>query len=323
MENLQKAWLESITLLVLVLSVSWVHAQSDTANKIVRGVYTKEEKEILEDWEKRAGSAIGWHKMSHEFVASKDSIQDMGLAMDLWNSLWHDDNYAKNTGWGAIIAPPMYLERLKQGTGVSPTIPRSQGYTGHYYLDEDWEFYQVVRPNNSFRVWSNKPQLVDVTSLDGKGPRTFTNLLQDLDIINQRDELVNKFKLYLEFFVLPEPPEVKNKIKEEYRYTKEELEEIDHIANKEEVRGANIRYWEDVNTGDDIGKVILGPTTLYDQLNVVSEKRIEWPHSTAGSRFLSCHDIVELLNCRCRIINNRQRLQVPVIRLPGDFQIPE
>ena len=266
MESAQKAWSELIILLVFVFSISWVQAQSHPAKTIVRGVYTKEEKAILEDWEKRADSAIGWHKMSREFVASKDSIQDMGLAVDFWNPLWHDDNYARNTRWGTIIAPPMYLERVKQGTGVSPTIPRSHGYTGHYYLGEDWEFYQAVQPNDSFRVWSNKSQLVDVTSPDGNGPRTFTNLLQDLDIINQRDELVNKFKLYLEFFVLPEPPEVKNKIKEEYRYTKEELEEIDRIANKEEVRGANIRYWEHVNTGDDIGKVILGPTTLYDQL---------------------------------------------------------
>jgi acyl dehydratase len=232
---------------------------------VAHGVYSEEVKTALDKWEKRADKAVGWFKMPHEFVASEDSIRDLGLAIDCWNPLWHDGSYAGNTRWGGIIAPPMYLERLKQGTETGLIMPLSLGTTRHLYLGEDWEFFQPVRPNDSFRVWRNRPQLVDVTSPDSK-EQHFRVVQQDLDFINQKDELVNKFKLHVEIFVLPEGSEAAVEPIVDYQYAREELEIIDGIANEEKVRGADILYWEDVNVGDELGKVILGPTTLWDQL---------------------------------------------------------
>lgn len=240
----------------------------------IRGVYPEDLKQVLDKWEKRADKAVGWFKLPQEFVASADSIRDLGLAIDCWNPLWHDEDYAGNTRWGGIIAPPMYLERLKAGTATGLMMPPGLGPTRHFYLGEDWEFFQPVRVNDAFRVWRNRPQLVDVTGPDAKEPH-FRIVMQDLDFINQRDELVNKFKLQLEIFALSEAAEAAVEPEPEYKYTKEELDIIDGIANEEKVRGADILYWEDVNVGDDVGKVTLGPTTLWDQLILFAARHEE------------------------------------------------
>jgi hypothetical protein len=60
-----------------------------------------------------------------------------------------------------------------------------------------------------------------------------------------------------------------------------------------------------------------------EQLNVVSGKRIKCSYPATGCGLLSCSDIVELLDCRRRVVHNGQRIQVSVVRLPGDFPVAE
>jgi hypothetical protein len=50
-------------------------------------------------------------------------------------------------------------------------------------------------------------------------------------------------------------------IKPEYAYTKEENNYIDQIRAKEEIRGAKIRWWDDVKVGDELQPVTNGPFT--------------------------------------------------------------
>jgi hypothetical protein len=49
-----------------------------------------------------------------------------------------------------------------------------------------------------------------------------------------------------------------------YGFTKEEILHLDRLARQEEVRGANVRYWEDVNVGDMTKPVVIGPTNIAD-----------------------------------------------------------
>ena len=42
-------------------------------------------------------------------------------------------------------------------------------------------------------------------------------------------------------------------------YSEKELEEIYAAQDREEIRGANPRYWEDVAVGDDLTPVVRGP----------------------------------------------------------------
>ena len=230
----------------------------------VRGVYTEEEKKMLEGFEEMAEGLSGWRKPLNIPVATRESIERFALAVDPWNPLWRDASYASSTRWGGIIAPPGYLDADAQIT-YYPDIPPSLGYTGGQWLGEDWEIFKQVRENDSFKVWCRRPKLVDITSPDGNGPRAFQFHAHDNDIINQDGEIIAKFKLYLDVTIEPEaPPEMPPVT--DYRYTEGELAYIDRVFKEEEIRGAQIRWWEDVGKGEMLKPVVMGPTTLWDQI---------------------------------------------------------
>jgi acyl dehydratase len=193
------------------------------------------------------------------------------MAVDYWNPLWRDEDYAKNTRWGGITAPPMYLDADAQIT-YEPEIPPSLGRPGGQWLGEDWEFFRPVHVDDSFRCWCRRPQLVDITSLDGKGPRAFQFLAHDVDILNQRDEIISKTKLYLDIVIMSGPPP-EEEPQPVYRYTKEELAFIDRVFSEEEIRGGKIRWWEDVNVGEELRPAVMGPTTIWDQLIYVAGRQ--------------------------------------------------
>jgi acyl dehydratase len=184
---------------------------------------------------------------------------------DGWNPLWSNDNYARHTRWGGIIAPPVYSDVLMY-SGAALEAPPGAGFPELLYIGQDWDFFRPIRPGDAFRVFRRRPKLEDVTNLDGQGPRIFKFLAQDADLINQRDELVSISKTYYQCTLRAEP--VNNyPAMPAYSYTREELEYIDRMIDREEIRGANIRYWEDVTIGDETCPVAMGPTTVWDQVN--------------------------------------------------------
>jgi acyl dehydratase len=236
----------------------------------IRGVYSKEEKKMLANFENKVESMHGWNRSMRIRVASEESIKNFAGAVDCWNPLWNDKSYAATTRWGDIIAPPLYqycMLALLMGS-LQPEPPPGAGYLDHWYIGEDWEFFKPIHINDSFRIWRRAPILADVTNPDGKGFRKFSYLKENQDLINHKDELVSTHKLYTEYTLLPEPP-VPQEVKplDDYVYTQEELEYIERIEKSEKIRGADIRYWEDVKIGDETSPVITGPTTVWDMIS--------------------------------------------------------
>ena len=88
----------------------------------VRGVYSEDEKKFLEKFEGTADKMSGWRRPLRIQVATKESITAFAMAVDYWNPLWRDEDYAKHTRWGGITAPPMYLDADAQITW-EPEIP--------------------------------------------------------------------------------------------------------------------------------------------------------------------------------------------------------
>lgn len=236
-----------------------------------RGEYNKAQQKMLDDANQRAAKMEGWVKSPNRMVATEEAMRSYVNALDYWNPLWRDDNYARSTRWGGIIAFPGFQERFAGGSlppnlGATPEC----GYPGFSGggLEDQWEYFKPIRPGDTFRVWFNRPKIEDITSLDRKGPLTFRVTLSDNTHINQNNELVSTFKRLttLAFYdkpqkVVPSEPETR------YRYTKEELAYIEKMTLSEEIRGANVRYWEDVKTGDETKPIVLGPTTVWDTVS--------------------------------------------------------
>ena len=235
----------------------------------VRGVYTKVEQEMLEKAYQSPFMKAGWAKLRTKAVATEESVRSFAMAIDPWNPLWSNESYCANTRWGGIIAAPMYVARF-MGGGLNLAAPPEVGYHGGNYIGEDWEFFHPVRPGDTFRMWHRPSVLEDITPLDGKGYRTFRLIPQDYDYINQKDELVCRYKVLLDDVYQPDPLNRTVMAESRYKYTEAELDFIDQISNQEEIRGSEVRYWEDVNVGEAIKLIAASPTSISDIANFVT-----------------------------------------------------
>lgn len=244
----------------------------------VRGVYNEAEKNMIKAWEEDWKVLVGWmgetrsadipYPIFHR-VATKDLIAHFAGAADYWNPLWSDENYARNTRWGGIIAPPFYYECISHSgprgyfLKVTPDVGvRSLGYVMTYR-----EFFQPVHLNDSFKVFIGAPKLEDITG-PGEQPDRRYKVSDSLTFENQRGEATSTFYRSGTTVILPPGTDhfVNDRLDftEEHVYSKEELDAVYALEDAEEIRGADIRYWEDVNVGDDLTKIVKGPLTPWD-----------------------------------------------------------
>lgn len=247
---------------------------------IVRGVYTAEEEKMLAAWRKLQEAEARWvgeeatsenpAPVSHR-VATKDLILNNAVGIGDRNPLFRDENYARNTRWGGIIAPPLFPYVICYGGPMAGfNVPKSLGSKDRGPFGPRWEFFKPIRVGDSFRVRSGIDSIEDKTSLDGAGPRSFL-VSNGKKFINQNDEVVCIQYLRELIVILPAGAKGADHAAPmpqlaEYRYTKEELEFIDRMYDEEEIRGAVTRYWEDVSPADELKPVAAGPVTIWDQI---------------------------------------------------------
>lgn len=219
--------------------------------------------------------------VTHRTV-TKELIFNWASNMGDHNPLYRDDNYARNTRWGSIIAPPLFpLFAICGYSGqatldVPPSIGEYDECTAWYRLI----FNKPIRPGDSFRVREAVGNTIeDMTRLDGKGQRAFL-IKRGRKYINQNDEVA--VFAYNKRSVQINPPGQKILQKpilpllhmHEYKYTREELDYIEHVWEESEIRGANPSYWEDVNVGDELKPVAFGPITIVEAMGSVSYNSI-------------------------------------------------
>jgi acyl dehydratase len=278
------------------------------------GVYSKEEQKMLEQWNE-VEQEVGWigedpipGKMTYPVVfrvATKDAISDWANGTQNHNPLYRDEKYAVQTRWGSIIASPFFQQNIApQGTVCYRVIPPEIGiaktmdpgapqydYTVMWTVFPHWEFFKPIRPGDSFRVWCGPNIHEDKTNPNGKGPRIF-QLHDQVKYFNQKNELVTIRHKKIQFYIISkkeqkiELPLIKpDPILEKYKYTKEEIDYIDSVRDNEIMRGAKIRWWEDVKVGEDLQPVANGPSTVWEQvmhlaylihLNSIRKPRSVW-----------------------------------------------
>ena len=245
---------------------------------VVRGIYSKAEEEMLAEWHDRLRKLAGWlgetpsvqnpYPVFHR-VASRDLILHMAYAADCWNPLWSDEYYARNTRWGGIIAQPMFLNCISHGGTVDYflKVPPEVGVV-KVTVCHSYDFFKPIYIDDSFRVFIGRHKLEDITRSGETSHRKFKHNVE-VNYINQRDQLVGIFRradiaeIFLPGTVVL-PPDLK--FTQEYVYTPDQIAAIDRLSEEFEVRGSQIRYWEDVNEGDDLKGLVMGPVTPFDSI---------------------------------------------------------
>ena len=193
--------------------------------------------------------------------ATRDNIRHYAHGIGDDNPLWCDPDYAANTKYGGIIALPSFLfacDRIISGyVGGLPGVHAM-------WAAPNCSWHKPVRRNDEINTeaWL-KDLILHDTQFSGRAVQQIYHVDffdQDGDKLagadswcfrTDRDQAREAGTKYTE---LKEKP-VKT-------YTDDELAEIFAGYAEEEVRGSEIRYFEDVSIGDKLPTMVKGPMTV-------------------------------------------------------------
>ncbi|MBI4334425.1 MAG: MaoC family dehydratase N-terminal domain-containing protein [Chloroflexi bacterium] len=251
----------------------------------------------------RIGSPVPRGQQFNE-IATRDAIRHFAQGYGDVNPLWRDDAYAGKTRYGCIVAPPLFLYSCDP-LGIGPAGMGLPGAHGLWASDE-WEWFRPVRLND--RIVAEE-KLADLREVTGRFAERLFNQIgetiyrsSDGDIIARRLMTDRRFLRYPE----TEKGEKRDKYQDisRHKYSREDLEGIFADYDKEEIRGANPRCWEDVRVGDELAHVVKGPLVLTDL--------IAWYIGVGPAPFIRAHGI--------RLAYDRKH---PAGALPDGLGIPD
>lgn len=238
----------------------------------------------------RAKDLVGvYHAVSQreQFArATPDVMRNFARSYGDDNPLFVDEEYGPNSRWGGQIAPPMINIALTKDLLADP-VPREQrrpSFRGiHVFVSgttTDW--YRPVYDGDvlySFQGFEN----VEEKQSEFAGRSLIVTRIHVQ--FNQRAEVVQTQRVIT---IHTERHESKKRKKydaiEPASYTSEDIAAIDEIYAAEQVRGANTRYWEDVEVGEALGRMAKGPLTTTDMVVFHSGGYGFAPYTPSASR---------------------------------------
>jgi len=199
--------------------------------------------------------------------ATPDAIRNWAFGVGDDNPLYADDDYGRDTRWGSQIAHGTMVGHVKSpmlGDPVPEEIKkRTKGmFRGvHVFVSGGtWDWYRPLRPGDRIYSFSGE-ESAEVKESEFAG-RSYIQVRRDV-AINQRAEVVGVYRILR---VLTERKTARERGKysdiEPATYTDADYERIDAVYEQERARGAEKRYWEDVEVGDELPPMVKGPLTV-------------------------------------------------------------
>ena len=197
-----------------------------------------------------------------------DATRGFSLGVGDTNPFYTDEDYARGTRWGTVVAPPCIL----LGTGISEgreltaeerQAGRGGGLAGVHgmYAGHDWEWYRpMVEGDRIYRVQYEAGFSVKQGNFAGR------QILQHMESLyrNERREVVCKAVHWRMRTERDTARQRKSVFREPTAWSDDELARIDQAYADEVPRGAELRYWEDVQVGDELGEMLRGPFRVTD-----------------------------------------------------------
>lgn len=220
--------------------------------------------ERVTEWEDRIGLDLRVSSIFNSTV-SYEAIRNFANGIGDSNPLYRDEEYAKRTKYGALVAAPSW---------VASVFPHwvLQGLPGIHadHSASDWEFLRPVYVNDKI---TPKCKFVgfDVKTSKFAGRTVFE--YQRFEYWNQRNEVVSRG---CNMLVRYERQAAKKKIADgegkydhiqvPHPWTPEEQAKVDEDCLAEEIRGPKPRHWEEVNVADELPPVVKGIFGLTDMI---------------------------------------------------------
>lgn len=111
-------------------------------------------------------------------------IKKLAEAVGDMNPLWQDEDKARKSRYGGIIAPPaLYVSMMMNGFPLDTSVPLKRGLdAGH-----NWKFHAPIRPGDLINITS---KVVDVYERQGKTLGKMVFFVFETTLTNQRGEKV-------------------------------------------------------------------------------------------------------------------------------------
>ena len=195
------------------------------------------------------------------FEATRDNIRHYAHGIGDDNPLWCDPDYAAKTKYGGIIACPSFLfacSRIISGyVGGLPGVHAM-------WAGADWNWHKEIRRNDEIRT---EAWLKDVIPHETRFSGRAVQQIYHVDFYNQDGDLLcgaDSWCFRTERDAAREQGTKYAELKEQPQqtYSEDELVEIYRHYAKEEVRGAETRYWQDVSEGEKLPTMVKGPMTV-------------------------------------------------------------
>ena len=198
----------------------------------------------IEEARELIGVPLRRDRMQWNDFATQDAIRQFADGVGDDNPLWRDPQYASETRWGRILAPPSFLYSV-DATIVAPKLPGVQWI----YAGTRWRWYDVIRVNEEFDV------SVIFTKMEEKiGKRFGLWVLQTGEITYRRSD--GSLLCLAEGRVARTPRrEKKQSKKSEQRHKQRPKAKYAPEPTTEHRRGKTARIWEESQVGDVIGPV--------------------------------------------------------------------
>ncbi|HBO94897.1 MAG: acyl dehydratase [Pseudomonadales bacterium] len=214
----------------------------------------------LAELRKRIGVKITNTVEPWNYEATRDAIRHYAHGIGDDNPLWCDPEYAAQTKYGSIVALPSFLfttSRLISGY--------CGGLSGVHamWAGADWTWHKPVLRND---IITTEAYLKDLVEHQTKFAGRAFQQIYHVDFFNQHGDKVAEADSWVFRTDRDEArergtkyTEVKGKVEP---YTEEQLAEFSALYEKEEIRGATPRYWEDVKEGEELPTMMKGPMTV-------------------------------------------------------------
>jgi acyl dehydratase len=217
----------------------------------------------LTDVEHRIGQLVGGGQQYH--ACSHTDIRRWVMALDYPNPIHWDEEFARSSAFGDIVAPQSMAACLDVGHGTQPAcvgrIPGSHVIFG----GEEWWFYgHHIRPGDRL-IQERRFLDYKVTETRFAGPTVFQR--GETVHRNQNGTLVAKERATAIRYLVTEANKRKasnERLGEIKRWTSGELEEVSNIRHAwilSNRLGVSPRFSE-VKIGDKLPRRVLGPHTL-------------------------------------------------------------
>jgi len=207
-------------------------------------------------------------------VASADAIRRFAICIGDDNPLFTDTDYAARTRWGEVIAPPGFEKSM--GINRNPVMDPEEfketrkALRGIQLYHSGGENFYYAPMKEGMRLYRSR-WVKDVQEKNSQFAGRSVIVSNGLQLWDQNDQVVVDG---IDWFVHTErgggdKSKKSSRPKEEPAfYTNEEIAEIEAAYDAEYVRGADTLYLEDVKVGQKLPRMVKGPLTITDLINI-------------------------------------------------------